>query len=103
MKTLGTKEFRLFYTARFKKLISPHFIIHYKKSDKALVGYSVPKKQYAQAVARNRLKRVMKSWLKDVDLIGFEVNIVVSKSIILQDKVLLELKNELIQLLKQIK
>lgn len=104
MDILTTKEFKTFYQGSFKKTSQGALLAHYKVlTGSGKVGISVPKKLYKQAYKRNKLKRVIREWFKESKVENLEINIIITKSLILQDKALDELKTQLFQLLKQIK
>lgn len=103
MKTLTTKDFTKFYQGSFKKRSLGPWLVHYREASlEAKVGLSVSTKVYKRAVKRNKIKRLLRIWLKEAELANLELNIILTKSLILQEKELLTAKKELFQLLKNL-
>lgn len=100
MNTLTTKEFRIFYKTKIKKLSSNNFTIHYKSGD-ARLGISVSKKYYKLAKDRNLLKRWIKEWFKNYSFTG-SVNILVASHMELTNSNRDILQQELLNLIKKI-
>jgi ribonuclease P protein component len=102
MKILSTKQFQDFYKNSYKKRSSNYFLLHFSLSSQAEVGLSIPKKIYKQAVKRNKIKRILKPFLKDLNLPSLRINIILTKAIDLKDKDINHLKADLKTLIASI-